>query len=304
MSAPAATAPAPSDQSFTADWLSLREPLDIAARPVALVRRLAERLPAGRPVGIVDLGCGTGSNVRALAPALDRPQTWRLMDNDPLLLREVPHRMRPWAEARGLVQSWENEDANALLFDDGETIRYRLELEVRDLAGTIDHLDLAGRDLVTCAALMDLVSADWLAALADRVAHAGAAAYFALTYTGDIRFTPVDPLDEEVVALFNLHMRGDKGFGPALGPDAPQRMADAFLARGHQVITEPSDWDAGPDAVPFQRALIEGHARAASEMAREEARPAIAQWRDRRLKAVEAGHGSVRVGHVDLLAHP
>lgn len=308
MTAPAAAdspAPHPAPGGFSTDWLSLREPLDLEARPVALVHRLAARLPTGRPLGVVDLGCGTGSNFRALAPELDARQTWHVIDNDPVLLSDLAHRTRPWAEGRGLVQRWENDDETVLALDDADdAFRYRLVLEVRDLAATVETLDFSGRDLVTGAALMDLVSRDWLAALVERIVGAGAVAYFALTYNGEMRWTPVDPMDDEILNLFNRHQTGDKGFGPALGPGAPQMMADLFAAAGYQVTTEPSDWDAGPETLGFQRTLAADVAAAAAEIAPPEKQPRVRQWLDRRLKAIEDGHGRVRVGHVDLLAHP
>lgn len=299
-----AAAAGPADPLFTTDWLTLREPLDRAARPVALVQRLSERLPRGRGLHAVDLGCGTGSNLRALAPLLPSPQTWRCIDRDPMLLRELPNRTRPWAEQHGLVMRWEDADANILSLGAPEGFQYRVELELRDLATTARDLDFAGFDLVTCAALMDLVSPDWLTTVARKTVEAGAILYAALTYDGAVDFTPVDPLDEEVIALVNLHQRGDKGFGGALGPDAPQIMADTFHALGYRVTTEPSDWDAGPETVPFQRVLVEDYARAATETAPADRRAAIAAWRERRLNAIDRGHGRMQVGHVDLLAHP
>ena len=65
-------------ERFAADWLALREPFDHAARSVALARRLADRLPA-RP-RLLDLGGGTGSLFRFLAPIIGRGQDWILLD--------------------------------------------------------------------------------------------------------------------------------------------------------------------------------------------------------------------------------
>src|SRR5438045_3051507 len=51
-------------------WLTLREPFDAAARSEVLARSVAAMVPADRPVRIVDLGTGSGSNIRYLAPFL------------------------------------------------------------------------------------------------------------------------------------------------------------------------------------------------------------------------------------------
>ena len=61
-----------------ADWLALREPADAAARSAELVDRLALR----SPLLIHDLGSGTGSMARWLAPRLPAPQRWVLQRED------------------------------------------------------------------------------------------------------------------------------------------------------------------------------------------------------------------------------
>jgi hypothetical protein len=53
---------------FSAQWLDLREPVDHRSRNVELGRRLARHFEGWRPITVVDLGCGTGSNLRATAP--------------------------------------------------------------------------------------------------------------------------------------------------------------------------------------------------------------------------------------------
>ncbi|MEB0303591.1 hypothetical protein QN348_22145, partial [Mucilaginibacter sp. 5C4] len=59
------------------DWLALREPEDAAARSRDLALTAAAKIPDG-PVIVHDLGSGTGSMMRWLAPLLPGPQTWIL----------------------------------------------------------------------------------------------------------------------------------------------------------------------------------------------------------------------------------
>ena len=59
-------------EHFDASWLELREPFDAAARSVPLARQLAGLLPA-RP-HLLDLGAGTGSLFRWLAPIIGSAQ--------------------------------------------------------------------------------------------------------------------------------------------------------------------------------------------------------------------------------------
>ena len=74
-----------------AQWLALREPFDIAARSVALTEAVARALPQNRAVRIVDLGTGTGSNLRYLARHFPADQRWTLVDN---VIRKTTERIR------------------------------------------------------------------------------------------------------------------------------------------------------------------------------------------------------------------
>src|SRR5262245_56207571 len=77
------------------NWLGLREPADTAARSTDLTHLIADKLPRDRTIRIVDLGTGTGSNVRYLASRLAGPQEWLVVDRDPALLAEAAAALRP-----------------------------------------------------------------------------------------------------------------------------------------------------------------------------------------------------------------
>ncbi len=122
--------------------------------------------------------------------------------------------------------------------------------------------------LVTAAALFDLVSEAWIAALARAVAAAGAVFYTALTYDGAEEWTPPHPADAAIHAAFLAHQGGDKGFGPSLGPAATAALARAFQAHGYAVETATSPWRLGPGEAALLHQLAEGTARAAAETGR------------------------------------
>lgn len=256
------------------NWLALREPSDHKARSVALTQAIAELLALHTPLQILDLATGTGSNVRYLAPRLPVPQRWLVVDRDPALLREVPKQM-----SRG-----------------------QIETRCMEL-GALDAPEIfARRHLVTASALLDLVSEDWLRALAAQCRATGAAVLFALTYNGQSRCLPVEPEDDTVRDLLNRHQRAnDKGFGRAAGPDALDCAERAFAAVGYQVRREPSDWILPPDLRALQRRLIEGWAEAAVEMAPERS-AMIRDWLARRVAHVESARSHITVGHEDLAA--
>jgi SAM-dependent methyltransferase len=263
--------------AFTADWLALREPADRAARSVRLTRAIAAALPKKTPLHVLDLASGTGSNMRYLTTHLSRDQQWLLVDHDPALLARVSARSR------------------------ADEADHRFETRQLDLAALdVSACDIfEGRALVTAAALLDLVSESWLRALAARCHARGAAVLFALSYDGRIQCSPADPEDEGIRALVNRHQRTDKGFGPALGPDAAVAAERCFASLGYQVQCEPSDWVLPPESERLQRQVIEGWADAAMMIAPDRS-VAVRDWLARRLAHVGSGRSQLVVGHQDL----
>jgi hypothetical protein len=285
--------------AFSADWLALREPADVAARSVPLTRAIADPLAREEEVHVLDLAAGTGSNVRYLADHLPVRQRWLLVDNNSALLAQVPIRMSSWGVARGY---------ESLSVRDGLELRggrrtCHLATRLLDLAALDDDGIFAGRVLVTASALLDLVSEAWMRTLAARCRENGAAVLFALNYDGAIRCVPQEPEDEIVREFVNRHQRTDKGFGAALGPDAAALTERCFASLGYRVRRERSDWELPPDTIGLQRQLIEGWAHVAASTAPAQA-AAIRGWRARRLTHVESHRSQLTVGHEDLAAWP
>jgi len=283
---------------FSAEWLGLREPFDAAARAPSLVAALATHLDRSRdeaPLEILDLGAGAASNLRCLAPLIGGLQRWRLADNDPKLLDAALAATQSWAGARGAEA---RRARNTLSMGGGDLACY-LETELVDLSD-LGSVELPTDGLVTAAALLDLVSQDWLETLAQRCRAARAAVAFALTYDGRTTVEPAEPEDALVLSLFNRHQRLDKGFGPALGPAAPGAAEAAFEAHGYELRTATSDWVIGPKEHAMQLALLDGWLGAALDIA-QGSRATLTSWHERRRAHVLAGRSALRVGHVDLV---
>ena len=90
-------------ESFSAEWLALREPADHAARAHDLTRELAKRLARAGRGRVIDIGCGTGSNVRYLLPRLPPMTHWTLVDHDVTLLDTARRMLAGPVEATGAV---------------------------------------------------------------------------------------------------------------------------------------------------------------------------------------------------------
>ncbi|GAA0798534.1 methyltransferase domain-containing protein [Spirilliplanes yamanashiensis] len=214
--------------SFSPEWLALREPADADARAADLVDLLD--LPAG-PLEIHDLGCGTGSMARWLAPRLPGDQHWVLHDRDPVLLAHAVAAMPPGVTATAAPG---------------------------DLAG-LTAADLAGASLVTTSALLDLLTEPQVTRLAE--ACAGTPALLTLSVAGRVTFDPADELDAAFADAFNAHQRR----GGLLGPDAPAAAAAAFEKQGAAVELRATPWRLGPDRAALAAEWLAGWVGAAVE---------------------------------------
>ncbi|SEA88576.1 class I SAM-dependent methyltransferase [Variovorax sp. YR216] len=289
--------------AFSTDWLALREPFDREARGAASgsfdLAGLAARLRGGDPaLTVLDLGCGTGANLRVLAPRLGGVQRWTLADHDPRLLAALPGAMAPWCRTHGLsVVTGEG----GLSFE-GAGLKVEVEMLSCDLAQPFDAALFGCHRLITASALLDLVSAQWVDRLTRCARDAEAAVLFALSVDGSVEWRPALSGDEDVHRLFAAHQRRDKGFGPALAGDAVQVAAARLASLGYDVAHAASDWHIdgrdGAHSIVMLRAMIEGTAAAVQKQ--DPAFTSIEGWVARRLERIEST--TLRVGHRDLLA--
>ena len=276
--------------SFDPQWLSLREPVDHRSRARGPQDACARHFGRRERIRVLDLGSGTGSNLRALWPHLPDRQDWCLVDHDSVLLETTRRTLSTWAGA----PRW---DGERMSFEEsGKALT--VSFERADLMMDIDLLVAGGPDLVTAAAFFDLVSPTWIEGFASALAHARLPLYAVLTYDGHEHWEPGHPSDAHVNAAFNEHQKRNKGFGPAAGPQAARHLTNALQARGYAVETGNSPWILTRDDHGLIQALANGIAQAAAETGRIP-QEILAAW-------CEAHRHPVRceIGHVDLFARP
>jgi hypothetical protein len=251
------------------EWLLLREPADAAARSAELAERLGWHLATAGRLVIHDLGGGSGAMGRWLAPRLLGPQHWVVHDRDAGLLKLAA------ADVPGPV-----------------TVEGRRSDITRLTRG-----ELAGANLVTASALLDLLTADALARML--AACAGCPMLLALTVVGRVTLSPEEPLDSLMGAAFNAHQRR----GRLLGPDAVAAAVDELRSAGAEVLVRPSPWRLDAARADLAAEWFGGWVAAACEQ-----EPALAAeagaYRDRRLAQAAAGELEVIVDHADLLVLP
>jgi hypothetical protein len=263
------------------DWLALREDADAAARAGELAEEVRRHLPEGETVFVHDLGCGTGSMGRWLAPLLGRTQHWVLYDWDADLLPRARAAMpRSVGDGGAVTSETRRRDVSRLQVD-----------------------DLAGASVITASALLDLMTADELTRCVQTCVGAGCPVLITLSVTGSVELDPWDPLDELVADAFNAHQRRTAGGRTLLGPDAVEAAVEAFARLGSDVLVAPSAWRLGPAEAALAADWFAGWVGAACEQ-RPDLAAAAGPYARRRLAQADAGELGVTVEHVDLLALP
>ncbi len=284
---------------FSSHWLALREPADHRARHAELCSQMTAYFRAshpavghtlGQPLRIIDLGCGSGSNLRAVAAALPAFQHWTLVDYDPALLSAARLALIAWADE---VQSGQDDSQHLVLTKAHQQIEIQFLQE--DLAANIERVLSMPADLVTAAAFFDLVSPDWLGRFCQALCTPF---YTVLTYDGTETWTPHHAADQAMLKAFHAHQTTDKGFGLSAGPDATDILHRALTARGFRVQQGASPWQLTARDRELMQSLASGAAGAVTETGLV-AQDIVKDWLSARLNAE-----SCNIGHWDIFAIP
>ncbi len=264
--------------SFSPEWLALREPADHASVNAEVRDALRAKFADKTSVRVVDLGCGAGSNLRGTCGALGSKQHWILIDYDPKLLTAARSRLAEFQKSHEIHVTFKQAD-----------------LSSGDLGEIID-----GADLVTAAALFDLISARVIDKLVAAIAAKRQSFFTVLTYDGIASWLPAHPADNAMREAFNGHQQGDKGFGPAEGPAATETLSIAFERHGYNVVRGKSPWVLDQRFLKLRRELDQGFAGAVRETGKVNAAE-IDSWLDARFTNDDA---LTIIGHEDLFAYP
>ncbi|HET8997429.1 MAG TPA: class I SAM-dependent methyltransferase [Acetobacteraceae bacterium] len=282
------------EQPFDAEWLALREPFDARARNRNLAHRFAASLP--ERVTLLELGAGTGSLFRWLAPIIARPQQWLCFDEDENHLQRGVRLTASWGRRLGYtVEPGEDETSLTLHTPHGP---WSMQGVGCDLEDPPVFLPLDDVDAVVCSALLDLFSEQWLTELVFSLGRVPF--YAAMTVTGGGWSNHHDPDDALVREGFRRNQTGNGPRSDGLGPEAA--FAAEWLARqvGLHYEWRRSDWTIGPRDRAMLRRVLAFHAGGARN-ALPQHRARIDAWEARRNRDVDAGRLAMRIAHRDLL---
>jgi len=288
---------------FSAEWLSLREPVDHRSRnqdlQIQVLKYLAQiKNVCPGLVRITDLGSGTGSNLRALAPHLDSMQHWTLVDYDLALLNTARTTLLAWADSKLDAPIFEH-SANApthikplSILKENKTIV--VDFRCVDLVNDYQTILDEPADLITAAAFFDLVAEPWLTQFCATLSKP---LYTVLTYNGVEKWSPPESIDADVLQAFHQHQRTNKGFGAAVGPTAPERLQSLLHARQFLTASAASPWVLDHHDRTLIEQLAIGTAKAVREIG---TIPSLTvnQWEQSRCIANQC-----EIGHIDLFAY-
>lgn len=273
---------------FSTEWLELREPADARARNTDIANAVSAHFTLRDEVSVLDLGCGTGANLRATAPLLPSRQIWTVVDRDPALLNAARAKLSGWADRFSA-------EGDALELEKSGR-RIRVVFRQADLARETTSLIDEGADLVTASAFFDLTSEAYIREFAKTVVARRARFYASLTYNGVQRWTPHRPADNQVAAAFQRHQMRDKGFGPAAGPLAGSHLVDQFRINGYAVLEGESPWQLERGDRMLIEELVRGYAVAVTEQGGVDEKT-IVSW-------VSVPRNAAFIGHTDVFAAP
>ena len=259
-------------------WLAARAAADTSARASTvetllpdLINYLIEIRAVDGILEIIDLGAGTGANQKWLAPRLPFQQRWIHLDHDPVISRSLP------------------QPGDTMIIDSSVESLGRLLAE-----GSVDHR------LVTCSALLDVLTTAQLDAVCEAVIDHQVPALFSLSVTGAQSVSPVDPHDQRLLDAFNDHQRR----AGRAGPEAITLAGAALRAGGFTVSSAETPWQlSAPGDSAFVAQLLQERLDAA--VAQDPGLSVTAKaWFELRRAQLELGVLQIEVGHRDILALP
>ena len=242
---------------------------------------------------VLDLACGTGANMRALAPILPPDQDWIMLTGSEAEEEQVRDLLFRWAPAA-------EEIAGGLKIE-RQGLRIAVRFERHDVAasGTMPDCEAAGLVVLDQNALR--LTTSTFAAIANACARMGAVVHARCLYDGRIKLQPHHPADAQMTAALHRRLMEQTPLGAASGPLAASQLAERLELAGYSVIEGPGNAvlkAAGPQGTDgaLMRAIL-------SQMA--EAQRAVARGHDKMIDTWAARPRTVmEISKTDLVAFP
>ncbi len=261
-------------------WLNQRYEVDRQARNKEVESIFRARLSAGK-ITIVDIGAGTGSNLRYYHGRLSaQEQHWYLVDQEKVLLEET------LANLDSEVNQCE-ENVWQLRHNQKDIVVHFVEADV--FTNSIDPF-LERADLILSNAFFDLASAVQLRDFLGKLDFGRQTFLSTINYTG-MRFIPGDTEDGYWIDHYEEHMRRDRPEGRSTGPDCVGLIIEFFEHQDLRYHVGGSNWEL-KEGSPLIQGIFDFMYDAFMDMKLD--MDAFARWRGR------SKHATMIVEHEDL----
>jgi len=283
---------------FDPNWLQERYPFDAEARNKELEWQAVHQFAFLNHIQIVDLGCGTGSNVRYYMEQFPQNQTWYCVEEDAGLKEMFWQNISQVARE----ENYELEKKGDML----KMTKSGHEMEIHFIEGNLMQLDglvdLLRTDLILANAVFDLFSETQFTELIHTISHHSLSLLFSLNYEG-MKFFPPEEDDAFYIEQYNAHMKRPQDFGQGMGPDASHLMESVLKRALADVKAGESIWEIGERDEKMLAYLLGFFEGALGEWWENETEKiAFSAWLARKKTMVKDHKLAVHVYHKDVLA--
>lgn len=283
---------------FDPNWLQERYPFDADARNKEREWEAIHQFAYLDHVHLVDLGTGTGSNVRYYLEQFPQNQTWHCVEEDGALKEMFWQNIKQLAKTEGYELEWNGEALKMSKSGHWVNIHF-VEGNLMELDSLVD---LLRTDFILANAVFDLFSEAQFSELIHIISHHSLSLFFSLNYEG-MKFFPSEEADVFYIDQYNAHMKRPQPFGHGMGPDASQLMEKAFRTALAEVKLGESIWEIGEKDEKMLTYLLGFFEDALADWWKTtEEKAAFIAWIGRKKTMIQEQQLAANVYHQDVLA--
>ena len=286
----------PTETGFNTDWLNERFRFDNTARSTIVENELFSHLSNKNKLKIVDIGSGSGSSCVYLMKKLPQDQDWTFVELNPNLAKASLIRL----ERIALDNNWEAHRSQNTLIIQTPDKNINIKVIHASFLELDSFLDLSAVDLVTAAAVFDLLSVKMLHDFLGKLLTHKVALLATINYAG-MAFQPAEVADIYFAHLYGQHMLRPRDFGQSTGPNCSRLMMDFHQKKGINAICEPSNWLVRPTDKKMHRFLLTYFNEAIpAVLTTQKEHTEFKIWMDRKIELLEMGQLQTEVFHFDI----
>lgn len=288
----------PTETGFNTDWLFERFAFDSKARNKTVEAACLDFLSSRSTLNIVDVGSGSGSSCLYLMQKIKQDQNWTFVELNAELAKASLERIASFAQ----TQNWTADSHDNSLFIHTPEKKVQIEVINKSFLELDKIVDLENVDLVTAAAVFDLLTEQMLTAFLELLNNQEVALLSTINYSG-MRFATESKADYLYADLYSQHMQREQPFGRTVGADCHNVMEDFFRKKHVQVISGESNWEIGNEDKKMHAFLLDYMSNAVPEMLTSEREVALfEEWLIEKKQLSGSGQLSLEVMHHDFFA--